>query len=212
MKQGSSFVRSLKHLSLVQKTALIIGGSFLLFLMLSSYSGIKSSTKSFNTDSHLESEQPSELVLQDFSRIMLRKGKRSLEVKAKSGRYLPTERVTYLSEAIVKVQRENGEPVIIRAKNARLFMDGEQVKQADLEGAVEVEFSKGVLLKTELANFDSELQLIRAPGAAVIEGNGFRMAGDGMEAEVEKEVVKLLREVKSRFERGAELPKIDGKV
>lgn len=196
-----------KSRSDIQKLSLILGGGFVLYLLYSVAVRDGGSKTSVSAPPSETIVSGSELVLQDFSRLMLRRGKKSMEVKAETGRFIPQENITYLTGATVTVQRERGKPVVIKARNARLFMDGEQVKRADLEGSVEVEFSEGMTLKTELASFDSDTQQIKAPGAALIQGSGYEIKGDGMEAEIDHEVVRLLREVKSRFERGAQLPK-----
>jgi len=77
-----------------------------------------------------------------------------------------------------------------------------------MEGAVVVELDDGTLINTELASYDAEAHLIRAPDAVTILGSGFSVDGDGMEIEVENNVVHLLRDIRSRFERGVELPKL----
>jgi LPS export ABC transporter protein LptC len=192
----------------VQKLALVLGGGFVLYLLASA--ALRDSPSGKRAAPVPGGEMivsGSELVLQDFSRLMLRRGKKSMEVKAETGRFLPQENITYLTGATVTVQRDKGKPVVIRARNARLFMEGEQVKRADLEGSVEVEFGEGMTLKTELASFESDTQLIKAPGAAQVEGEGYEITGDGLEAEIDQEVVRLLRDVVSRFRKGARLPK-----
>lgn len=201
------------ELQLMQRISLVFGSVFFLYLVTSAVfaSRTKGPSRAFSSQSAEVINESSQLFLQDFSRVMLRKGKKNLEVTAKSGRFLPQERVTYLSEAIVRVQRESGKPVTIRSRNARLFMDGEQVKEADLEGAVQVQFDEGITLLTELANFEADSQTIRAPGAVKILGEGYETNGDGMETEIEPGIIRLQRDIRSKFERGATMPKLDVK-
>ena len=86
-----------------------------MFVGVSSYLSSRAKTKgTVFTPSQLEVDakvQTSQLFLQDFSRIMLKHGKKTLEVKAASGKFLPQDSITYLTQAEVKVQRENGKVV-----------------------------------------------------------------------------------------------------
>jgi len=196
-----------------QKIAALVGGSFLLFVVVSSTLASRSKSKgAVFTPSQLEVEskvQSSQLLLQDFSRIMLKHGKKSLEVKAVSGKFLPQDSITYLTQADVKVQRENGKIVKFKSRNARLFMDGDQVRRADLEGEVIVEFEEGIKLLSELASYDADTQQIRVPDHAIILGTAYRIEGDGLEADIDSEVIRILRDVKSKFEKGAVMPELN---
>ena len=170
-----------------------------MFVGVSSYLSSRAKTKgTVFTPSQLEVDakvQTSQLFLQDFSRIMLKHGKKTLEVKAASGKFLPQDSITYLTQAEVKVQRENGKVVKFRSRNARLFMDGDQVHKADLEGDVVVEFEEGIEVLAELANYDADTQQIKVPDHAIIRGTAYRIEGDGLEADIDAEVIRILRDV-----------------
>ena len=205
-------MRAIRRVTSVQRASLLAGALFLAFLMFSAVisSKSKSQGKVF-TPSPTEvttKVESSQLVLQDFFRIMLKRGKKSMEVKASSGKFLPQEAITYLTDAEVKVQRDTGGPVTFRSKNARLFMDGEQVNRADLEGTVVVEFENGPKILSELASYDAQLQQIRIPGAVSISGQGYTVDGDGMEVELDTEIIRIARDVRSKFEGNAKMPSV----
>lgn len=197
----------------VQKMAILVGGSFLVFVIASSFFSSRSKTKgSVFTQNQTEDDskaQSSQLFLQDFSRIMLKHGKKTLEVKAVSGKFLPQDSITYLTQAEVRVRRENGRVVEFRSRNARLFMEGDEVHRADLEGEVVVEFDEGMELHSELATYDADTQQIKVPDHAVIKGSAYQIEGDGLEADIDSEVIRISRDVRSKFEKGAEMPQIE---
>jgi len=197
----------------VQKMAALVGGSFLVFIIVSSFLASRSKTKgTVFTQSQSEADskvQSSQLFLQDFSRIMLKHGKKTLEVKATSGKFLPQDAITYLTQAEVKVQRENGKVVKFRSRNARLFMDGDQVHRADLEGEVVVQFEEGLEVHSELATYDADTQQIKVPDHAIIQGTAYQIEGDGLEADIDSEVIRILRDVRSKFEKGAAMPELE---
>lgn len=212
-KQTAALLMVLAQKTPVQKIAILVGGSFLLFVITSSFMASRSKTKgSVFTQSQSEGDtkaQSSQLLLQDFSRIMLKHGKKTLEVKAVSGKFLPQDSITYLTQAEVKVQRENGRIVKFRSRNARLFMEGDEVHRADLEGDVVVEFDEGMQLLSELATYDADSQQIKIPDHGIIQGNAYRIEGEGLEADIDTEVIRILRDVRSKFEKGAQLPEIE---
>jgi LPS export ABC transporter protein LptC len=206
-------LKSISKITTVQKGALLVVSVFLAFVIASSFSSSRSKNKgNVFTPTKLEVDakvQTSQLLLQDFSRIMLKRGKKTLEVKAASGKFLPQDSITYLTQAEVKVQREGGKVVKFRSRNARLFMDGDQVHRADLEGDVVVEFDEGIEVFSELATYDADTQQVKIPDHAIIRGTGYQIEGDGLEAEIDSEVIRILRDVKSKFEKGASMPQLN---
>jgi len=87
----------------MQKVAFLAGTLFIIFVVHSAVESSKTKSKgkvftpgASEIDAKVESSQ---LILQDFSRTMLKKGKKTMEVKASSGKFLPQESITYLTNA-----------------------------------------------------------------------------------------------------------------
>lgn len=206
---------SLRKLHYIQLFSLAAGGVFLLFLFLSAMlrggnSGalkVISNSKEQSEEASVVVEKPSKLHLQEFYRVQVKKGKQVWEVRAKDAKYYAGENVTYVTDADVTVHRPKSEPVNLKSRSAKLYLEGDSLKKAVLEGEVTVVIEDSVTMITDLADYNSEDRVVIAPGKVVITGEGFETTGIGMEMQVDADIVKLLNDVHTRIEPNAKAPK-----
>lgn len=206
MAAGKSFAQNR-----VQRAALFAGGLFVAVLVVS-VAARSSGRRGHTAPAAVEEE--SKLHLEDFTRVNIEGGRETWQVKARDAKYYSKEDVTHVSDAEVTGPRDKGgraekgeklDPVKIYANKARLSMDGDAMRRADLEGDVRVVLDRATTMRTEAATYDSESRLITAPGLVHIIGDGYTTDGTGMEMAVDTNIMKLLSDVESAF-TGTSMP------
>ena len=153
-----------------------------------------------------KSDRSGKLELQDFHRVEVRDGKPAWEVIAKNARYFPDEEVTHVNQANVTIYREDGEPVSISSRAAKLHLSEGALRKAELEGGVRVLAQSNVRIDAEYAVYDLQRKQILVPEAVEITGDGFEVRGIGLEFEIDKQIVKLQKQVYSFFAVEARVP------
>ena len=186
-----------------QQVFLAVASMFLLFLLmniLSSSKGRDSVVAASLRDSSSDTSQSShKLHLQDFHRMVVKNGSAEWEIVARDAKYFAAENVTQVSDSTVTVYRPGELPVIIKSNAAKILLDSESLKRADLEGNVRVNFEKGNWLRTEVAYYDADNRVIVAPQDVTIEGVGYEINGVGLRLNVDTNVMQLLDSVDSQF-------------
>ena len=206
-------VQTGRRLQRLQRSFLLFAGGFLALLLLSVVLSSKSRTSkllggSMSEDPAISRPEDSKLHLQEFSRTQIKDGRQTSQVKGKDAKYFSKEDVTYIKEATVRVFRNNAAPVDLHALSAKLYMDGEKLLRADLEGNVTASSQSGATLHTELATYSADEKLITAPGPVKIDGTGYTIEGVGMDMIVEADLISIHEQVRSRFEQGSSVPSI----
>ena len=153
-----------------------------------------------------QADRGSRLQLQDFHRVEVKEGVPVWEVKAKRATYYAAERVTHVNDAAVTIYRSADSSVTIESRAAKLYMEGDGLTKAELEGNVAVQLDDSIKMRTDLAIYDSNSREITAPGAVTIEGKGFEVRGRGLDMAIDNQIVKLSDDVYSYFESRAEIP------
>lgn len=148
----------------------------------------------------------SALELQDFHRLEIKDGKPVWEVRARNAKYLPDQGITHVNQTSVTLYREEGSSVLVTSKAARLHMDGDSISKAELDGDVVVGLEDSMELRTNQAVYSLRDKLFIAPEDVQILGEGFEVRGIGLEFGLEKQIVKLDRQVYSYFSTQAHLP------
>ncbi len=207
-----------------QKLFASMGALFFLSLLLTVYlrsSGRKSiltSAAAFGGESavfdSLENTTSggSALELQDFHRLEIKDGKPVWEVRAKNAKYLPDQGITHVNQTSVTLYREEGSAVHVSSKAARLHMEGDSISKAELDGEVNVSLENSIELRTNQAVYSLTDRVFEAPEDVQILGDGFEVRGIGLEFELEKQIVKLDRQVYSYFSTQAHMPSDVAKV
>lgn len=142
-------------------------------------------------------QQSSSIVLDKFQRSETREGRTVWEVVAARGEYFPQNGSAELSDATVRLYRKQGEQVELKAGAATLQLEGNALRSAHTRDNVTVNYNQKINLKTGEAVYYKEENRISAPGAVEISTASFDVSGQGMEADLEKEEIRILRNVKS---------------
>jgi LPS export ABC transporter protein LptC len=204
-------LRGSRRSSFVQRSFVLIGLIFLVSLGVSvAYRSItrRSIFGGPGTGQAAGTGTSSQLHLQDFSRVEVKDGRQIWQVKATDAKYYAQEDLTHVHNAKLTVYREKQPPVFIEARTAKLHLDGESLKRADLEGSISVSLRDGLKLVTEEASYDAGKGTVTSASRVDISGEGIRIVGIGMRLWVETEVFELLDEVDSQFEQGATVPRV----
>jgi len=143
------------------------------------------------------------LKLQEFKRVEIRDGKKVWEVTAKQAQYYAEQQIAHVNDAQVVIHREDGNTVRFVSDAGKLFLAGETLIRAEMEGEITVSLDESVTLNTDFAIYDSLSNKILVPGMVHISGERYEIEGEGMEVEVPSKRMKLLSKVSSVFESGA---------
>ncbi len=170
-------------------------------------SGALGSTSSATSVAKESAGNASQVQMQDFHRVEIKAGKPVWEVRARDAKYFPQEMVTHVNEASLTVFRDEGAPVKIDSRAARLNLAGQSLHHASLEGAVSIKVGDSFALSTEVADYDVTDRVVAAPGAARIEGKGFEVEGTGLTYDVESETLTIAHDVRCVFQPNAEVPR-----
>lgn len=204
------FPKPLRHGNRLQRFFLLFGVLFVLSLLASIIvrSVLRPSTlRSTESEAGL-TQSSSQLHLQEFNRVQVKEGKPVWEIKAKDAKYFTQENITQVSQPDLLVHRQKDEPLRLKGKLAKLVLDGEALKRAEVEGSVAVDLNQTTTMKTESGTYTTDTQLLTAPGAVYIVGRGFIVQGKGMTFAVESEELTLHSDVSTMFEQGARPSKV----
>jgi LPS export ABC transporter protein LptC len=210
----------LRHLTREQRTQRIfvaIGALFIFFIVGTIiYRSVSRTSLVWSTEGLDQREKAgvpglaangtSEVRLQDFHRVEVKRGKPAWEIRAKEARYLPEQGLTQVNDAAVTIYRSRNSSILIRSKGARLYLNGSALRKAELEGDVVVNIDGSVFVETDAATYDVETGQIFAAGQAKVNGPGFEVIGIGLLTKVESREITFERDVVSRFEEWAQIP------
>ena len=211
--ESMNFVR---RLNTGEKLFLAFGAIFLLYLVISAAgrSSVRQGKSILGAASPetiretLNQGDQSKLQLQTFYRVQIERGKQLWEIRATDAKYFPEQDITFVSDATIKIERKSGDHMTIKSRSARLHLKGENLLRADLEGNVIVEDERQNVVHSELAAYDAEQRMVTIPGAARVDGPGYFIDAIGLDMAVDSDQIHFLKDVKSKFERGATPPAI----
>jgi LPS export ABC transporter protein LptC len=146
------------------------------------------------------------LQLKDFHRVQLKHGNLVWEIRARGANYFASENVTQVTDAEVTIHRPKQAPVVLTARAAKLYMNGDSLGRADLEGDITLRSEGSPDVMTENATYNVETRIVSAPGLVSIRGTGYRIESIGLEMSVDTQVITLLRDVTTSVEPGARGP------
>jgi LPS export ABC transporter protein LptC len=137
--------------------------------------------------------------IRDFHRVKIKDGRKVWEVSATDAQYLQEDDLVVVRDAVMELHLQDGGVIGLKGSEARIELDGREVRQVDFNGAIEVTGS-GYVVRTERANYDHARRVISAPDPVDISGRGLQLRGDSMEVEIDSEIVKLKHHVSMRIE------------
>ncbi len=137
--------------------------------------------------------------IRDFHRVKVQDGRKVWEVSARDAQYFQEDNLVVVREAAMDLYLRDGRTVGLKGDEARIILDGRDVKRVELTGAIEVTASDYVV-RTDRAVYDHAEDLISAPGAVEITGRAMQLRSDRMEVHVNSERVSLFQHVAMRVE------------
>lgn len=186
-----------------------------LILLAAEHSGARRSvldggTDAGSTESASEQSSPasSHVQLQSFHRMQIKDGKPAWEIQAGDAKYFPDEKVTHVNNAHLVLYREKGDQVVVDAAAAKLYLAGEGVLRAVLEGKTEITSGEKLALHTNGATFDSTRGEFFTESVVEVSGEGFHIDGRRLRYVLATGTVVFDGDVKSKFEAGAQLPSV----
>ena len=154
----------------------------------------------------------SKLHLQDFHRVEVRNGRPVWEVSAKEAKYYAEQAVTHVNDASVVIYRPGNSTIRLSSKSARLYLQGKNIGKMHLEGDIRIVLDNGMTVAAGMAVYDASTAKVRAPGPVTISGKGYEIKGEGLDLNVDSQLVRLEREVGSSFDPQAEMGKVSSSL
>jgi LPS export ABC transporter protein LptC len=137
--------------------------------------------------------------IQDFHRVKVQNGRKVWEVSARDARYFQEANLIMVRAAVMELYMRDGRKIGLKGDEARIVLDGREVKRVELNGSIEVT-AADYLVRTDRAIYDHARDVISTPGAVEISGPALQLRGDRMEVQVDTERVKLYRNVSMRLQ------------
>lgn len=171
---------------------------------------LRNGTDTAATESVAEQTSPvsSHVQLQTFHRMEIRDGKPAWEIRASEAKYYPEERVTHVNNAHLQLYREKGEQIVVDAASAKLYLAGEGVLRAILEGKTDISSGDRMSLHTNGATFDSVRGEFSTESEVAVSGQGFEIQGERLRYILATGVLTFDGHVRSKFEPGAQMPTV----
>jgi LPS export ABC transporter protein LptC len=133
--------------------------------------------------------------IQDFHRVKVENGRKVWEVQARDAQYKEGEGVVSVIDPVVAVYLADGGEVSLRGTSGTVVLDGRELRRVDVEGAIAVRFGN-YELRTDRASYEAAPDLVTAPGAVHITGDGLDIEGRHMEVEVGAQRLRLAEQVR----------------
>jgi LPS export ABC transporter protein LptC len=103
-----------------------------------------------------------------------------------------------LSHPELSMTASDGKQVALSAKSAKLTMEGNHIKNANLSGGIVAHYGDFVMT-TDEATFSPESDELEAPGAVSISGPEISVLGIGMSGHPKAEIFELHKQVTTRI-------------
>ncbi|MDH3445031.1 MAG: LPS export ABC transporter periplasmic protein LptC [Deltaproteobacteria bacterium] len=141
----------------------------------------------------------SALHVKDFRRAKVENGRKVWEVVGDEADFYKDQK-----EAVIKKPRflyydRDGEAAEVSGEVARMFLGEKDLEKLQIEGGIQVNY-QDYILRSEEAVYIPERQRIFLPKRTTVTGRGFELEGASMEVELESQKIRMLNNVKTKFE------------
>jgi LPS export ABC transporter protein LptC len=141
----------------------------------------------------------SALHMRDFHRAKIENGRKVWELYGEEANYYKDQKQAVIKKPRFYYYDKKGQVAETTGEEARIFINETELEKMQLAGGIEVSY-QGYILKSAEAIYLPAQQQIVLPSRAVIIGEGIEMEGSSMELQLEEKTMRLLQNVKSRFE------------
>lgn len=135
--------------------------------------------------------------MRNFKRVKVEKGRTVWEIEADEAQYMADQTQVVVRHPRVTVHmKDDDRTAVIAGTEGTLHLVNGEVTHVDLTGAVTVVMDD-LELTTDVASYDQQADMIRAPGPVTMKGQTMEMHATGMEVEVKPQLVRLLADVQT---------------
>ncbi|MGH7865973.1 MAG: LPS export ABC transporter periplasmic protein LptC [Candidatus Binataceae bacterium] len=142
---------------------------------------------------------------QKFQWTQIKAGRTQWKLNARDATYSGDRSSVTLTDAHIQSKSEDGKEVSVAAPRAVIFLDGTDVKRAQLSGGATIRYGDFELV-TDNASFSPLTNDVDAPGVVTLTGNGVKITGVGLVGNAKSRQFELRQEVTTDIER-IEAPK-----
>jgi len=187
-------MKKLKFLVLI--SILLVGGAVLGSLWLNlrgrEASGEREGVPKISTEG-------ANMRLEKIRFVEEKQGRKTWELEAKLIHQYQDQNTMVLEDVRVTFYTKEGRSFVISGKKGKVHQDS---KDMELVGDVELASSDGYLLKTHSISYRHSERKATTSDPVEIEGKEIQVAGKGMLVDMEAKVIKVLRQVKTRWKGG----------
>lgn len=142
------------------------------------------------------------LHARNFHWTQMKGDKEQWELVASEANYGEDRTSLTLKDSKLKMVLDDGKPVAANARRVDLKLNGNHVNRADFSGGVVVNYGD-IKIATQSGTFLPDSDLLTAAGPVEITGDGFRVAGVGLEARPKARTFMIEHQVVTNFTAGA---------
>jgi len=128
--------------------------------------------------------------IQNFRRVKVADGRKVWEVSAAEAQYRDGEGLVAVRAPKVAFFLRDGREVSLGGDRGTVYLDGKELRRIELEGAIDVQLG-AYALSTERASYEADRDVVLAPGAVRIRGEGLEVEGERMEVDIETQRLTL---------------------
>lgn len=139
------------------------------------------------------------LSARHFHWTQMKGDRKQWELSAGEASFADDKKSLRLKDADLSMVTNGGQRLLLHAPSARLILEGNHVKRAELSGGLEVRYGSVVVTVREAA-FTPDEDVLESPGPVAIEGQGFKVAGIGLTARPHEEVFDLHSQVSTEVQ------------
>ncbi len=133
--------------------------------------------------------------IQHFRRVKLdEQGKKVWEVSAEEAQYREGEGVVTVRAPMVAFYLRDGREVSLRGDTGTVHLNGKELSRIELQGGIDAQFG-AYALSTDTATYEADRDVVIAPGAVRIRGEGLDVQGERMEVQVGSQRLSLTQNV-----------------
>ena len=145
-----------------------------------------------------ETAVDAKMYLEKIRFVEDKQGRKTWELEAKSIEQHEDQDIVDLNDVKVTVYTKEGRSFVISGERATV---NQKSKDAKLSGNVTLTTSDGYRLRTESVAYHHEMKQIDTSDPVEMEGEGFRVQGQGMFVDMEARIFKILGRVKCQWQK-----------
>ncbi len=140
------------------------------------------------------------LRAQKFQWTQIKAGKTQWKLNARDATYSGDRSSVTLTDANIQSTSDDGKQVSVAAPRAVIFLDGTDIKRAELSGGATIRYGEFELV-TDNASFSPMSSDVDAPGPVTLTGDGVRITGVGLFGNAKTRQFELRQQVTTDIQR-----------